>query len=116
MEILDTRDVLSEMRSAVVMEIITPAGLALCAALGITCQSSFDLEVALPPHQWIDREHRQIVPWSVPAEMSYDRFISCPDKLSGQKSCGDGMQCVVIGEYKIYGGSVGHTRVCRERS
>jgi len=98
------------------MEIITPAGLALCAAVGITCQSTFDLEVVLPPHQWIDRERHQVVPWSVPPALSYDRFISCPDKLSDHKSCGDGMECVVIGEYKIVDGSVGHTRVCRERS
>lgn len=97
------------------MEILTPAGLALCAALGITCQSSFDLEVVLPPHYLADREHRRMVPWPVPPALSYDQFISCPDKLSDHKSCGDGMQCVVIGEYKIVDGSVGHTRICRER-
>lgn len=97
-------------------DIITPAGLALCAALGLpSCVSPWDLTVVQDGHYWMDRANQRMVKWNVPDELAYPIFVSCPDdNFSGSKFCGDGLDCVVIGQYDIYDGNIGHTRVCRK--
>lgn len=98
-------------------ETITAAGLALCSALHMACESPFEFARLIPVSDLnvgtgkIEQKH-----WrpEIPNEYRFEYYVRClDDRFAGNAQCGFYDQCIVVATFIDAGGQAGGLRLCR---